>query len=124
MPYAKCPHCGSTFHLRLTEEGSRRWKQEHSQSIAAGQTASLPCFQCWKELRELDVVEVLKRPPEASEVVVGEQGAVVAVLKSLQGEVAYEVEAVAPDGSTKWLHTFVRSQLKAVIPAKEYEAGA
>ena len=116
MPYANCPHCGTTFHLRLTEEGAQRWKQEHSQAIKSGNTVSVPCFHCWKELREFDVVQVLQCPEGAAEVVAGEQGAVVAILKSKSGEVAYEVEAVAPDGSTRWLHTFGRSQLKAVNP--------
>jgi hypothetical protein len=116
MPYAQCPHCKSTFHLRLTQEGVERWQREHAQTIEAGITAAEPCFQCWKELRELDVVEVLKSPEGTTEVVPGEQGAIVAVLRSETGEVAYEVEAVAANGHTKWLHTFERSQLKAVLP--------
>jgi len=113
MAYAKCPQCGSVFHLRLTPEGAEQWQREHAEALAAGQPAAVKCFHCWKELRELEVVEVLVQPSSAPEVSIGERGTVVAVLQSERGEVAYEVECVAADGTTKWEHPFVRSQLKA-----------
>lgn len=114
MPFAICPFCAAQFHLRLTLEGAERWKQEHSSSIEAGATPRVPCFYCWKNLRELEVVQVLQCPEHAENVTVGEHATVVAILRSASGELAFEVEAVASDGSTKWIHAFSRSQLKAV----------
>jgi hypothetical protein len=40
------------------------------------------------------------------------------VLSTAKGGVAYEVEAVATDGSTRWTHSFERDQLKAVAPSR------
>lgn len=114
MPLAVCPFCAAQFSFSLTSEGAKHWKQEHSSSIEAGTTPRVACFYCWKELRELDVVEVLQCPDHGSDVTVGEHATVVAILKSASGGLSFEVEAVATDGSTKWIHAFSRSQLKAV----------
>lgn len=114
MPYAKCPNCGTISHYKLTPEGAAKWKQEHATAISKGEMASLKCFLCWKDLHELDVVEVIAPPPGNTEVLAGDTGAIVAVLSAQNGDIGYEVECVLKSGATKWVCAFERSQLKAI----------
>lgn len=110
MPYAKCPNCGDSFHLRVTEN-VEDWNAKFPQSSDG--IRYIECFYCWKELEEYDCVEVLRNAdPELEGVLVGDKGAV--VLKHSANE--FEVECVNPDGSTKWLHAMPRKNIKYLRP--------
>lgn len=106
MPYATCPNCSDTFHLRITENIDD-WNKKFPTSSDG--IRYMECFYCWKELKEYDVVEVFRNSdPELENVSVGDKGAVVLVHSTSD----LEVECVNPDGTTKWLHTIPRKNLK------------
>jgi len=108
MPYGTCPNCNDSFHLRITEN-IEKWNAKFPQ--AEDGIRYIECFNCWKELKEYDVVEVLRNSmPELEGVFVGDKGVV--VLKHSINE--FEVECVNSDGTTKWLHTISRKNLKFV----------
>ncbi|ARU28774.1 DUF4926 domain-containing protein [Cellvibrio sp. PSBB006] len=108
MPYAKCPNCGDSFHLRVTENLDE-WNAQFPQSSDG--IRYIECFYCWKEFEEFDVVEVLRNSePELEGVSLGDVGAI--VLKHSENE--FEVECVNSDGTTKWLNVLPRKNIKYV----------
>ena len=111
MPFSKCPICGGVFHLFVGTDITA-WYAKHAAGKKVGEEVSLECFECWKELKEYDVVEVIATPDSADDVEIGDFGAVLLVLESKDGKKAFEVESVLPDGRNKWLHTFERHQLR------------
>ena len=112
MPNSKCQVCGDSFHL-LVREDLEAWHS--SRGIRIGEEANERCFGCWRELREYDVVEVIEKPEDIAGVIVGDLGTVVMVHELNGSAVAYEVECVLPDGSSKWLGTFKRPHLRYII---------
>jgi hypothetical protein len=110
MPYSKCPICSQLFHLTITKDLDQ-WYRKHAPDKKIGDEVSIQCFGCWKELKEYDVVRVISEPDTVSAAKIGDIGAVVMVHDN-SNEKAYEVECVLPDGTTKWLETFKRIQLR------------
>ena len=68
-------------------------------------------FWMLEKLKEYDVVRVISPTCAGSAVNIDDIGSAIMILEGLDEE-AYEVECVLPDGTTKWLQTFKRSQLR------------
>lgn len=108
MPYATCPNCKSTFHLRVVED-IENWNKKFP--VSEDGIRYIECFDCWRELKELDSVQVWNVPNEyKDEIKKGDIGAVVL----LHGNNVFEVECVNEDGSTKWQFAIPRKYLKYV----------
>jgi hypothetical protein len=106
MPYATCPNCKLTFHLNVRVDVLEEWKEKFPTQEDGARY--IQCYFCWKELKELDVVEVWRVPKGMEkQVSKGDLGAVVLV----QDVNYYEVECVKADGTTKWLETLPRNCL-------------
>ncbi|MCG8485343.1 MAG: DUF4926 domain-containing protein [Clostridia bacterium] len=110
MPYSKCPNCNQQFHLQVRKD-IEKWYKEHAPDKNVGDEVNLICYGCWKDLKEYEIVRVLKKPMNGCNVQIGDIGTVLMVLDNSK-EISYEVECVLPDGSTKWVETFKRNQLK------------
>src|SRR4051812_194543 len=106
MPYTTCPQCGVATHVQVSDPAS--WYARHG--VKEGVDPRKMCLDCRIDLDEHDIVTVLRSHPQAG-IKAGDQGVVVAVLKSLAGEVAYEVECVEEDGRSRWLTTLPRQDL-------------
>ena len=109
MPYSTCPNCGARFHLSISGD-PRDWYQEYAQDKQVGDEVELQCFECWKELKEYDVVKVISSS-KGGNIKKDDIGTVVMILGEKDNR-AYEVECVLPDGSTKWIDTFKRDEIK------------
>ena len=109
MPYSRCPTCEALFHLQITGDPAE-WYKDHAPDKQVGDDVELQCFECWKELEEYDVVKVLTSI-KGGNIEKNDIGTVVMVLGEKNNR-AYEVECVLPDGSTKWIDTFRRNELK------------
>ena len=108
MPYAICPNCHDTFHLKVSTS-SEEWGKNFP--VSGDGNRYIECFSCWKELKKFDAVEVFKLPEiENNNISVGDIGAVVLVHQ----ENEYEVECVNKDGTTKWLFPLPRNCLKYI----------
>jgi len=106
MPYVTCPNCRETFHLRVTEN-IEVWNKKFP--LSNDEIRYIECFHCWKELRKHDVVEVFRNSkPELQGVEIGDIGTVVSKYSAEE----LEVECVNLDGTTKWLHTMQRKNIK------------
>ena len=64
MPYAKCPHCETLFHILVTN-GLEEWHEGNAPGVPRDQPAPVLCFECWKQARAgaLDL-EALAVSPE------------------------------------------------------------
>lgn len=121
MPSSTCPTCGKSFHLSVSGD-VKEWYAKFVPNGGIGDTASLHCFECWKQLKPYDVVEVIAIPGGADDVTIGDLGTVLEVLNAPSLKEAYEVECVLPDGSNKWHHAFTRAQLCYSIQHNKEEA--
>jgi hypothetical protein len=110
MPYSKCPNCNQLFHLTITKDLDQ-WYRKYAPDTKVGDEVAIQFFGCWKELKEYDVVRVISPPDANSAAKKDDISTVVMVLQS-PDEKVYEVECVLPDGTTKWLETFKRNQLR------------
>ncbi|MEN3158682.1 DUF4926 domain-containing protein [Alkalimonas sp. NCh-2] len=103
MAYTKCSRCGEEFHLRIASDDSLkelRFKEQRNEVL---------CLGCFKSIKEYDVVKVISENSSVPEARVGDLGAVVLV----HGDgAAFEVECVLDNGSTKWIGTFKKGQVK------------
>ena len=76
MPFARCPTCGSSFHL-LVRTPIDEWMEEHVKERAPDGTPLLECLSCWVELRPGHIVKVREVPaPHALALQVGQSGVV------------------------------------------------
>ncbi len=112
MPYSKCPNCNQLFHL-LVSKDLEQWYKENAPGKKIGDEVNLQCFGCWKELKEYEVVRVISlRGMESDSSVEHEDVGTILMILDSTDKIAYEVECVLPDGSTKWIETFKRNQLR------------
>jgi hypothetical protein len=109
MPFSKCPVCGQVSHLSIRGD-AEAWYRERGKKI--GEEVSEPCFGCWKELKEYEVVEIIAKPEGTSDVQIGDVGTVLLVMEAPDGSRGFEVESVLPYGSSRWVHTFERHHLR------------
>lgn len=108
MPFAKCPNCGEQFHLSV-RSNIDEWKERFP--VSEDGQRYITCFGCWKNLAELDVIEIVSLPcSNTDNITLGDRGAVV----HAHSQDSYEVECVNSDGSTKWIATLPRKCLKYV----------
>jgi hypothetical protein len=85
MPYAKCPVCGSTFHLQVTDIGE--WYRNRYPSLPFGSIVPATCFFCWPEIKEGDRVVVRKIICDDQIARLGEKGTVKSILGSDDGSI-------------------------------------
>ena len=110
MPYSKCPSCNQIFHL-LVSKDLEKWYAQNAPGKKVGDEVSIQCYGCWKELKEYEVVRVVSTSNKKNSVEVGDVGTILMIFDSSE-ETAYEVECVLPDGSSKWIETLNRNQLR------------
>ena len=65
------------------------------------------------QFKEYEVVEVIQKNSSVPEAEIGDTGTVLIILEDANQEIAYEIECVRKDGSTKWLGTFQEKHLKS-----------
>ncbi len=110
MPYAKCPTCGQISHYAV--KNLEQWHKKHNPDFK--ETTVLPCFGCWKELKEGDIVCVLSKPNEKSLAEAGGVGTITAIHNNVKTP-SYEVKSVLPNGKIKWTGVFKRNQIRYEI---------
>lgn len=104
MPYATCPNCKSLFHLNIKASELEAWCRRYP--LSEDDVRYIQCYFCWRELEELDVVQVWCVPEGMENVIAkGDKGTVILI----HDKDNYEVEAVNRDGSTKWIQVLPRN---------------
>ncbi|WP_269542361.1 DUF4926 domain-containing protein [Cerasicoccus fimbriatus] len=115
MPFGKCPVCDLHYHIR--PDDPLNWHRNHGLEI--GEPLISECYFCWKELSEYDAVKVISLPEDCPQAVeIGDTGTVLISHNSDPENLAFEVECVNENGSTKWLATLYRFNLHYVFPPK------
>ena len=103
MAYTKCSQRDEKFHLRITSTDaleSLKSKEDNGEVL---------CNGCFRNIEELDVVQIISTNANVPEAEVGDVGAVVMVHTNTNG---FEIECVLENGDTKWLRPFTREQVK------------
>src|SRR5579859_4258453 len=101
MPYGKCPLCGCTYHLQVTDVAA--WYRDWHPAVPFGSIVPGKCYFCWQEIKEGDRVvvrkiigdEPLAKPDEIGTVktILGSEDGSVFLVKLDSGKEAYLVRA-------------------------------
>lgn len=76
MPYARCPVCNDSFHLKVKGD-PREWERQHVGERTVDGTPLLKCIRCWVELRPGHQVTVRTSPSKfSSSPSIGQHGVV------------------------------------------------
>lgn len=85
MPFGKCPVCGITCHLNVTDVAT--WYRERHPTVPPGSIVPIICFFCEQEINKGDRVIVRRIIGNEKHVQKDEKGTVSAVLNSEDGSV-------------------------------------
>ena len=85
MPYGKCPLCGCTYHMQVTDFAA--WHRDRYPSVQVDLLVPGKCFFCWQQIQEGDRVVVRKIIGDEQLAHPNDQGTVKAILKSEDGSV-------------------------------------
>ena len=85
MPYGKCPLCGCTYHMQVTDVTA--WYRDRHPSVPFGSIVPGKCYFCWQEINIGDRVVVRKIIGDEQLAKPNEKGTVQSILDSEDGSV-------------------------------------
>jgi hypothetical protein len=107
MPYGKCPICGSTYHLGVTDHP--QWYKDRG--LEFGAILNEKCLGCFRDLKRGDRVRILRVVGDTVGLKIGDKGFIKEILETDKSGKRYVVEAEEPSPGCQLRASFDRDAI-------------